>query len=254
MPTSLTLPDHVAAIRTAADRMITAYASTGPDAEVPTCPSWTMADLMVHQSVIHRWAAGNLRGEGEEPPVSEEQVMAEADDLGAYLADGVTELLATIDHVPDDVEAMVFVLDAPPPRRFWARRQAHETTIHSIDALAAALRRTPAAAEADIPVDLAVDGIDELVCGFAPRRSPSRLYAGEDFAFVVRATDADAAWTLQVDESLAVTSDHTAPTDVPQLTGTAAELYLGLWNRGTQITGDPRLLQQWANAIQVEWT
>ena len=44
---------------------------------------------------------------------------------------------------PDDVEALVFLNDAPAPREFWARRQCHETTMHAVDALAASLGRPP---------------------------------------------------------------------------------------------------------------
>jgi hypothetical protein len=64
---------------------------------------------------------------------------------------------------------MVFLNDAPPPRRFWARRQAHETTIHSVDAIAARSQRWPTASDVAIDPLLAADGIDELLMGFITR-------------------------------------------------------------------------------------
>ena len=36
-------------------------------------------------------------------------------------------------EAPVDLEAFVFLNDAPAPRQFWARRQCHETTIHAVD-------------------------------------------------------------------------------------------------------------------------
>jgi hypothetical protein len=52
----------------------------------------------------------------------------------------------------------VFLRHAPPARLFWTRRQAHETTIHAVDAQAAALHRLPRPAEAMINDELAADG------------------------------------------------------------------------------------------------
>ena len=53
-----------------------------------------------------------LKGEGTNSP-----------DPVAWWVDGADELVVTLRAVPDDVEAMVFLNDAPPPRRFWARRR-----------------------------------------------------------------------------------------------------------------------------------
>ena len=75
---------------------------------------------------------------------------------------------------------MVFLKDAPPPRRFWARRQAHETTIHSVDAVAAALGRWPTASDVTIDPVLAADGIDELLTGFITR-GKGRLHTAEPY-------------------------------------------------------------------------
>ena len=101
----------------------------------------------------------------------------------------MTQLLDTLRSVPDDVRAMVFLKDAPPPRRFWARRQAHETTIHAVDALAASLGGCPTSDESAgaLPIDaeLAVDGIDELVSGFMPRGRP-KIAGDEPFVLACR--------------------------------------------------------------------
>jgi uncharacterized protein (TIGR03083 family) len=171
-----------------------------------------------------------------------------------WFADGVAELLDTLRSVAPDVPAAVFLRDAPAPRHFWARRQAHETTIHAVDALAGALRRVPTTAEAAVDVDVAVDGIDELLTGFLPR-GRSGLADGAPLTVAVVPTDADRAWTCSVaGGQLVTTREHAAGAEAV-LSGTAAQLYLGLWNRGSEITatGSPGVLERWHEVHRIEW-
>ncbi|MFE9201196.1 maleylpyruvate isomerase N-terminal domain-containing protein [Micromonospora sp. NPDC007230] len=58
-------------------------------------------------------------------------------DLVRWYYDGLAALVETLCTTADDAPAMVFLRDAPAPRRSWARRQAHETTIHGVDAISA---------------------------------------------------------------------------------------------------------------------
>jgi hypothetical protein len=40
-----------------------------------------------------------------------------------------------------------------------------------------------------------------------------------------------------------------------RFTGTAAQLYLGLWNRGDEMTSsDPDLLRQWRGKQRIRWS
>ncbi len=79
---------------------------------------------------------------------------------------------------------MTFLKDAPAPREFWARRQAHETTIHMVDAQSALLGRVPSTDEAGISSAFAADGLDELLRGFFTR-GKSKLFDGKPFVVVV---------------------------------------------------------------------
>ena len=154
-------------------------ATAGLDASVVTCPAWSVSDLLAHQGMVHRWAAANLRLDSTPPPSKTEILRTvPAAQLIGWFGEGLHLLLTTLRAVDPDVPAMVFLRDAPAPRRFWARRQAHETTIHSIDALAGALGRLPTAEQAGVDLDVAVDGIDELLTGFYSR-GRSKL-AGEE--------------------------------------------------------------------------
>ncbi len=87
--------------------------------------------------------------------------------LASWLRDGCAALAAALEAAPPDLQCSTF-LRAPSPLAMWARRQAHETAIHRVDAeLAAGL-----APSADNPV-FAADGADELLTCFVPRRSTS---------------------------------------------------------------------------------
>jgi uncharacterized protein (TIGR03083 family) len=246
------LDQHLDLIEASAAALIDRAEAAGFDAPVPTAPAWTAAKLVAHQAMVHRWAAGNLTGEPFER--TQTQIHEDEADLAAYYRDGVDVLLDVLRSVPDDVKAMVFLKDAPPPRRFWARRQAHETTIHAVDALAACLGRFPTADECLIDGDVAADGIDELVCGFMPRGRP-KIASEEAFVLAVEPTDVDAAWTLRVaPESMVSEAGRTGPAEIT-FGGTAAQLYLGLWNRGDEVVerGPTDLLARWRRLQRVTW-
>jgi uncharacterized protein (TIGR03083 family) len=181
--------------------------------------------------------------------------LAGAAPSGAALLDwydtGAQALVAALVAAPEDLEALVFLRDAPPPRLFWARRQLHETTIHRIDATAGAEQRTPFAAECGISVDHALDGLDELLVGNATRRKwPLRSTPAVRLA--VAPVDSASRWVLTIgaDQVTTTVGDESADTT---FRGTAAQLYLGLWNRGAEIAviGDPKLLQQWRAQMRV---
>ncbi|GAB3563498.1 maleylpyruvate isomerase N-terminal domain-containing protein [Spelaeicoccus albus] len=257
MPTSLTFDQHLAGLERAAGRLAYHGAHSAPDAPVPTCPGWTQDELLVHQSVIHRWAEANLRGRRDGGP-GEDDVRAAPDRI-AYFLEGYRALAATLVQADPELEAAVFLNDAPPPRHFWARRQCHETTIHSVDALAADRGRVPAAEDCAIDRQFAVDGIDELLTGFVTR-SATRIHPGSGRTIAVVPSDSDRAWVLRSEDKLVttpLTSSAPAVSDADTtFSGTAAQLYLGLWNRGDEIveTGDPRVLDLWRDTEHVTWS
>ena len=254
MPTSLTIERHLEVIESSAGVLLERAEAAGFDARVPTAPAWSAGKLVAHQSMVHRWAAGNLTGESFTRTQTE--IHAEEAELGAYFRAGVLHLLDTLRTVPDDVKAMVFLEDAPPPRRFWARRQAHETTIHAVDALGASLGRVPTADESvaalAIDVELAVDGIDELLSGFMPRGRP-KIVADVPYVLAVFAHDADASWTLHVGTESMTTERNAGHGDVT-ISGAVVQLYLGLWNRGDEITGPDDVLARWRGHQRVTWS
>lgn len=257
MPTSLTFDVHLAALELAGPRLLELAVEAGMGAPVPTCPDWTVEALVAHQAMVHRWATSQVRGDDPDGVANENEIRSTVADLLGYYRDGHAALVAALRAAPADLDTMTFLKDAPAPREFWTRRQAHETTIHMVDALAAGLGRVPAADEAGVERAFAVDGLDELLRGFFTR-GRSKLYDGEEQTVVVAPDDVPDRWILHVAERLTVEPPATAEPedgDVVRITGTAAQLYLGLWNRGEELTvsGRPDLLERWRAVQQVTW-
>ena len=233
--------------------MIKTVEGAGFDAEVVTCPTWDGRALIAHQTMVHRWAAANLRGEDTSAVPNQTEIRSSVDDLGSYFCEGLADLVGALNDAPDDVKALVFLNDAPPAKLFWARRQAHETTIHMVDALSSDLGRVPTAAETTIDPDVALDGIDELLCGFFTR-GKSRIFDGIEYDVDVVPTDADRRWTLHVAERM--TADASSAGDARvRIAGSADAIYLALWNRGdeVEVNGDDGLLDRWRAAQRVRW-
>lgn len=257
MPTHLKPSDHIDAIRLGGATLRAAVVDTAHGTVVPTCDEWDVGTLVGHVGTVHRWAAAKLRGDDTHRTEDSEAEAATTPDLLAWFTDGLDALVETLHATPDDAKVMVFLADAPQPRPFWARRQAHETTIHAVDAVSASLGRRPSVDDVAIPAALAADGVDELLTGFVPRRR-TQLRSDEPLVVGVRATDTGHAWSLRISADPVVTTPGAA--DVLDgadalLSGTAAQLYLGLWNRGDEISAEGRtdVLDLWRAQMRVIW-
>ena len=252
--TYLTLDQYLTAIGTAAERLHDHAAQAGLTMAVPSCPGWHVAALVAHQGMVHRWAAANVSGDSDHRTEDSLAAAAAAPDLLAWFDEGVHALIKILIEAPDDLEAMVFLRNAPPPRLFWARRQAHETTIHAVDAQAAASRGLPRPDEAMINDDLAADGIDELLRGFLPRRK-STLRSENPYVIEIRPTDAERRWQVAVSEQSPSSVQGTAWPPNAVISGTAVELYLGLWNRyeHLRVEGRQDVIDQWRRDVRVSW-
>jgi uncharacterized protein (TIGR03083 family) len=255
MPTLLSLEDHLGALVRSGAALREAAAMAGLDARVPTCPAWDVTKLVIHQGMVHRWAAANLRGATNHDTSASQAEGKAAARLLDWYSQGLAALVDTLQTTADDATAMMFLRDAPPPRRFWARRQAHETTIHSADAISAVCRRWPTASDVDVDPVLAADGIDELLMGFITR-GKGRLHTAEPYTVLVRTNDTGHAWTLRIGEGPIVTTPGGTERPEAVFSGTAVQLYLSLWNRADEVTTNGRsdLIDQWRKQIRIRWS
>ncbi|MEV0479239.1 maleylpyruvate isomerase family mycothiol-dependent enzyme [Streptomyces sp. NPDC050508] len=230
--------------------LASAAEAAGVEATVPTCPQWQVRDLLRHTGMVHRWATAYVaegytahHPDGGLPDL-------DGAELVAWFREGHRALVDTLAAAPPDVECWHF-FPAPSPLAFWARRQAHETTVHRVDA-ESARGGTPT----EIAPDFAADGIDELLRGFHGRRK-SRVRSEEPRVLRVQATDTDGAvWTVRLSqEPPAAERDGSGDADC-ELAGPAGQLYLALWNRAPfpSVTGDASLAALWRERSTVTWS
>ena len=132
---------HIDALRSEGELMAAAVEGSDPGAPVPTCPEWAVRDLVRHMGGVHRWATGYVAGARTEMggPGLDEIVGVGPDDaeLAGWLRQGSAALVGALTAAPADLVCWTF-LPAPSPLAMWARRQAHETAIHRVDAQLAA--------------------------------------------------------------------------------------------------------------------
>jgi uncharacterized protein (TIGR03083 family) len=258
----VTVGDLIEALAREGALMTAAVERGDPGASVPTCPDWSLRELVQHTSGVHRWATRVVRERSSGPIDEELEAVAGGwpgdEDLAPWFRAGHALLVDALRSAPDDVECWSF-LQAPSALAFWARRQLHETVIHRVDAeLASGGARGAGSPRSvsHVPVDVAVDGIDELLTGFLPRRS-SRLKPASPATIAVQPTDADAAWLVTAGPEGATTERTASAADV-LVRGPAADLYLLVWNRrdldGIEVVGDHALLDLWRSNVQVRWS
>ena len=250
------IAEHIDAISSAGQRLAEAAAAAGPDASVPSCPDWVVRDLVRHQGGVHRWATGIVAGPRTQPwNVGLDDVVGTwpgDDELIGWFGDGVARLVATLSQAEPDLVCWTF-LDAPSPLAMWARRQAHETSVHRVDAeLAAGLPVTP------FPPRFAADGIDELLTCFITRPG-GRLRSDPARLLRVRCTDTADDWLVRIGPERVRTSPGSdAASSDCVVTGAADDLYLALWNRrpaaGLDVGGDRSVLDLFLDRVHVRWS
>jgi uncharacterized protein (TIGR03083 family) len=125
------------------------------DERVPSCPDWTVADLIRHVAQVYQHKVEIMR-HGREPAGWPPAAFATADPLG--LLDDSYSALSREFGSRDPGDACPTFYGPDQTVGFWIRRMAQETVVHRIDAELGA-----GAAVAPVPGDLAVDGVDELL-------------------------------------------------------------------------------------------
>jgi len=223
----------------------TAFASCldrGPlDRRVPGCPEWSLADLAAHLGFIHR----NVARVAAQPADEKMQWLTVPDptgDLGTWMREGLDQVLETLER---DADEMVATFVGPQPRRWWRRRQAHETSVHRWDAESAIGDPTP------IDPELAVDGVDELFETFLPRVKPEG-FGGDGATVHLHATDTDGEWVLRFDADAVRVERAHRKGDVAAR-GSASDLLLFLYGRRAaaelDVFGDATILDRWQDGI-----
>ncbi|GLW46926.1 hypothetical protein Stsp02_25880 [Streptomyces sp. NBRC 14336] len=221
----------------------------GTDAKVPTCPEWQVRDLLRHTGMVHRWATVFVAEEQTEYRPAADPPDLDGTELITWFREGHRRLVDALDGARPDMRCWYF-LPAPSPLAFWARRQAHETAIHRLDA-ESALGGTPT----QIDPAFAADGIDEILLAFHARPK-SRVRTAEPRVLRVRATDsADAVWTVRLSAEPPVAARGAEGEADCEVSGPVAELYAALWNRQPfpAVEGDAALAALWRENSAITW-
>ena len=201
---------------------------------VPSCPDWTMKDLVEHTArvYLHKVAATELGREPDDWPPDLSRFatpLAAFEDAYAQL----TNMFAT--HDPSDHSGTWY--DPDQTVGFWIRRMAQETVIHRRDAELAAGEPTPA------EVDLANDGIDELLECFVSY--PTKKW-NKDCRPILDPLDGesllvDAAgtrWVANISlDGVDVSRPQQATPATVRVVGDPSDLLFWLWNRSAPSDG-----------------
>jgi uncharacterized protein (TIGR03083 family) len=228
--------------------MAAAAAGASPASAVPTCPGWTIAKLVKHTGIVHRWATQIVSTRASDR-VDQRDLDAglPASDAAypEWLAAGAEPLLAVLRSAGPDTP--VWAWGAEQRSGWWARRMLHETTVHRADAQLALGVPDPV-----IDPVVAADGIDEFLSNLPSARRPAAqlatLPAGESLH--LHATDSDGEWLIRfTDGTVRWSRGHEKATTAVR--GPVATLLLFTYGRvpGSDprltVFGDPALLDAW---------
>ncbi|OPC79070.1 hypothetical protein B4N89_33780 [Embleya scabrispora] len=231
---------------------------------VPSCPEWTVTDLVGHLGAVHRLVTAvvadrltaipdhadasvyHLPDERDGWPVPGEGPTPGPLPVGLvdWFADGASALVAAFADTPG--ETAVWTWSEEQTVDFWLRMQTIEAAVHRWDAENALGPAAPIAAE------VAVDAIRQNFEVMAPARREWREAApgaGEHLRF--RRTDGPEAWSVRFDGDV-VHLDAPGAADV-ELAGTASDLMLFLWQRipadHLTATGDRAVLDRYFTLV-----
>ena len=215
------------------------------DAPVPSCPDWTVLDLVGHVGSIHAWVEGIVRT-GAQERVRRARMPADVEPVGWY-EDGLDRLIATLSEA--DLEAAVWNWSERDFRvGWWVRRMAQETAVHRVDGELAAGTVTP------IDPDLAVDGVDEWVDVIVGPDEAAAIKGDGEIIHLHR-TDGDDGWMLRLTPAGLETSRGHPDDPTSVIRAPASDLLMVLWRRMTReqtiAEGDTELLDRFLASVEL---
>ncbi len=230
---------------------------------VPTCPDWTLAELVRHIGGHLRSVetAVRTRTAVDQPDTQVPDAAGPAGDdpaaLDAWLAAGAARFAGTLREQGPAAEARVWALRRSTA--FWARRAAHDLVIHRADA-AVTVR-----ADYTVAPEVAADAIDELlelisdpqVAGSSPRLAELR---GPGDSIHLHATDTEAGlaaeWLIELGTD-GFTWRHGHQKATVALRGPLADVLLVFYRRlpadseRVQVLGEAALLDFWLARVSL---
>jgi uncharacterized protein (TIGR03083 family) len=248
---------HCTEIVTQTELLATDLKAADLRAPVPSCPGWSLGDLVRHIGGGHRWAEEVVRTRATEWLPDDQIRQVSGDDTGElpgdWLVEGATRLAETLRTAGGDTPIWApFDYDR---MTFWARRFAHETLVHRADATLAA--GTGFAAAPDVVVDAMDEWMELDVIPAHFELTPTKrelLGPGRTLAFVATDTDADAAWFVDLTGDV-ITWRRGPRAAAVTVWADLTELLLLIYRRrpvtgpALEVTGDRGLLEFWLGHV-----
>ena len=222
------------------------------DTPVPTCPEWTMADLVWHLTEVELFWSHVVVGRPAGPESYEEPTRPPDHELVDGLERAADSLIDALTGV-DPSEAAWSWADEQTVG-FTLRRQSHEAVVHHVDGRVAAGVELPA-----IPPQLAADGVDEMIGVMLTGVPEWARFERRPGVIELRTRDTDDAWTLAFGRMIGTSPESGAEYDLDALDpveepadavveGDAVDLHLWLSGRGDlsklSVQGDAALAHQ----------
>ncbi|MFB9505307.1 maleylpyruvate isomerase family mycothiol-dependent enzyme [Streptomyces aurantiacus] len=203
------IEDRSTALRKAAD------AASGLGVRVPSCPDWSLWDLIAHLTEVqHFWAAAVAAGPSEQPPT--------ADEPPPELPAATEALVAALRRSGPESGCWTWWggSGAPMTAGAVARHQVHEAAVHAFDAQLAA------GVPQQVPTVVALDGIAEFI---SVLHGSSGAWPHDPARIGLHTTEGP-AWLIGLTPAGARLLDDSSPTD-GCLRGSASDVLLTLYGR-----------------------
>ena len=241
--------DFLAAIRRDSDRFYATADSSDPARPVPSCPDWTIADLVWHLGECHWFWGTDIETRASGPEEIEHATPERPATYADTIAFGRTQadrMLRLLEVTPDDVAVWTWALDESAHNVGFVRRhQVQEAAVHRWDIEQAAAGRPQ-----PIEPDVAADSVDEVLAITLPWGArPDKPLPG---SVHLHCTDVDGEWFVHPDGN--VEPIH-AKGDVA-IRGTASDLLLVLYTRipldQVELLGDESVAHELLARINTE--
>jgi len=241
--------DFLAAIRRDSDRFYSAASSADPSRPVPSCPGWTIADLVWHLGEVHWFWGTDVELRAADPDAIEAGKPPRPADYAGLLSFGRAQadrMIGLLEATPDDVPVWTWALgEADHTVGFIRRHQVQEAALHRWD-----MQQAASGGPEPIDADVAADSIDELFAITLPwSLRPDKPMTG---TVHVHCTDTEGEWVVQSDGRV----ERAHAKGDAAIRGTASDLLLALYKRtpldSVEVLGDTAVAEEFAARIQTD--
>jgi uncharacterized protein (TIGR03083 family) len=242
--------DFLAAIRRETDRFYATATDADPDLGVPSCPGWSIADLVWHLGEVHWFWTAIIDTRAASPDEIESAKPARPPayfDLLTWGQSQADRMISILDGTADDVAVWTWALDEPDHTvGFIRRHQVQEVAVHRWDLQNAATTTSPD----PIEPETASDSVDEMMAVQLP------WSVNQDKPMLgtvhLHCTDTEGEWFVHSDGR--VERMH-AKGDVA-IRGAASDLLLALYKRvpldAVEMIGNDALARQLVERLNTE--